>query len=325
MKIEIEWLADAIATKDISSPLTYYRVADKEMLATNQRMIAGYPYDAPGKFMVPGEELTAILRRLPNEPTIRVDGGKLILRSGRFSGSLDLLPDDDAVSLLFQTIDKRAIEWKKFPQELPAILKDLRPFVSDNNIHTWSLGIAIDHGWCYSTNNVVLAGAPFPPSKDMQALIPAWVVDFLLDRVEGLTHWAVTDLAMFFKWSNGAWMRSNLIEGQFPERAGEMIRSAPSGSQAINEDYRRAVARIAELSDETVAIYADRVEGKTARSKVTEAITSAIPSIANHSIWGAKYIAPMIEIASNWEPSLWPKPVPFTGERVRGFIAGRTA
>ena len=321
MKTELEWLDDAIATKDISSPQTYYLVKGKTIFATNGRMMAGYPCKIDGEFLAPGEELIAILKRLPDEPTLKVDGDRLILRSGRFSGSLRLLPPEE---WRFPVLEDE-VEWKKFPTELIPILRELRPFVSDNNIHRWSLGIAINKGWCYATNNVVLAGAPSAAVKSVEALVPAWVVDFVLGRTEGLTHWAYTANYMAFKWKNGAWMRSSLIDDKFPERAAEMIRSAAKGSQKVSADYKAAVERITALSDDKVSIFADRIVGKTERSDVEEAITSATPDHANASIWGAKYIGPVIAIATSWEPKLWPAPVPFVGERIRGYIAGRTA
>ncbi len=321
MKMELEWLNDALATKDIVPAETHYLVKNKTIFATNGRMTAGYPSKIEGEFLAPGEELTAILKRLPDEPTLKVEGDKLTLRAGRFSGSLRLLPPEE---WRFPVLEDD-VQWKKFPQELVPILRELRPFVSENAIHRWSLGIAIDNGWCYSTNNVVLAGAPSAAVKNVVALVPAWVVDFILGRTEGLQSWAYTSNYMAFKWKNGAWMRSTLIDDKFPERASEMIRSAPRGSQKINDNYRAAVERITALSDDRVSIFADRIEGRTERSQVEEAITSATPDHANASIWGAKFLGPVIEIATSWEPKLWPAPVPFAGERIRGYIAGRTA
>lgn len=321
MKMELEWLDDAIETKDIREAQTHYLVKNKTIYATNGRLTAGYPSKIDGEFLAPGAELSAILKRLPDEPTLKVVDGKLTLRSGRFSGTLDLLPPEE---WRFPVLED-TVEWKKFPSELIPILRDLRPFISDNAIHRWSLGIAIDKGWCYATNNVILAGAPSTAVKSVEALVPAWVVDFILARTEGLTHWAYTSNYMAFKWKNGAWMRSTLIDDKFPERAGEMIRNAPRGSQKVSADYKAAVERITALSDDKVSIFGNKIEGRTERSQVEETIKSATPEHADASIWGSKYIGPVIAVATHWEPKLWPAPVPFTGERIRGYIAGRTA
>jgi hypothetical protein len=321
MRNEIEWLEDALSTKDATPAMTYYMVKNKMMLATNGRMVAGFPCDVDGEFLVPGEELTKILKRLPNEPTFKVNGDRLTMRSGRFSGTLHLLPAEE---WRFPVLEE--VVWQPFPPTLLPIFKDLRPFISESAVHRWSLGIAIDDGWCFGTNNFALAGAPFPPGGGVKALIPTWVVDFILGRTEGLVQWAMSPQFMAFKWSNGAWMRSTLIDAEFPERARAMIQAAPIGTQMVTPEYRHALTRIAELSDTDsgIHIYADRVEGKTARSVVSETMDSEIPVNSPFSIWGVKYIVPVIAAANNWSPSLWPAAVPFTGARIRGYIMGRT-
>lgn len=322
MRAEIEWLNDALSVKELSTAATYYRVKDRQMTATNGRIVACCPVDLDGEILVPGEELWNILKRLPDEPSAKIQADRLVLRSGKFSGSLQILPPQDW-HFPFEIED---VTWEKFPLELLPIFRDLRPFVSDNAVHRWAMGVAVDDGWCYASNNIVLAGAKFAGGKGLQSLVPSWVVDFILSRSEGLTHWATAKKSMAFKWRNGSWMRSSLIDAQFPERAGEMIRESPKGTQTIRPDYRHAVVRISELVDKngTVSVYADRVEGKTSRSTVTEDATSSVPKDSPFSLWSAENLGLVMSIATHWSPATWPKPTPFNGERVKGFILGRT-
>lgn len=317
MKAEIEWLDDALASKDVVMAMTHYRVKDNFMTATNGRIIAGHPCKVDGEFLVPGNELKQIFKRLAEEPKVSIKDGKVNLRSGRFSGSLEIMPMEEWV---FPELGKP--EWVKFPSELLPILKDLRSFISDNAVHRWSLGVAVDKGWCYASNNIILAGAPFPGGKKTQALMPAWVIDFLLERAQGLKSWAVTENYMAFLWTNGAWMRSTLIDDVFPERASEMIRAAPRGTQMINKQYADAVIRVCELSEDYVSVYKDRVEGSSKRSLVREELKTEAPE-GGASLWSAKNLCLMMAVANQWSPALWPKPVPFRGTRVSGYIAGR--
>ena len=319
MKNEVEWLDDALSSKSIEQAMTHYRVQNKVMQATNGRIVASCPCSIEGKFLVPGLELGKILKRLPNDPSPKIQGDRLVLRSGKFSGSLQILPAEE---WRFPELETET-EWVKFPPSLVPIMRDLRPFVSQNAIHQWSRGLAIDDGWVYATDGSALAGAEFDLGRGIQALIPEWVVDFILERLDGLEYWGGTSSYMAFKWRNGSWMRSTLIEGKFPERAGQMVRQVPVCTQAVSEDYRRAMARVLELSEEVVSVYADRLEGRTARTIVTEDITSEVPDGAAASLWGVRHLVPVMAVANSWSPSLWPAPVPFRGARVRGYIAGR--
>lgn len=323
MRKEIEWLDDALAVKDINLAMTHYRVKDKFLSAGNGRITAGYPCDIDGEFLVPGHDLKNIYKRLNGEPKIQITDGHVSLRAGRFHGTMEILSSDHwrHGSELDGDVD-----WKPIPKQLFPILKDLRPFLSDNAVHLWSMAVAIDDGWCYASNNIALVGAHCPQVAGIHALLPIWAIDFILERSENLRSWTLTDYYIAFRWSNGAWMRSNLIDSTFPEKAGTMIRQTPNElTQPISQDYRQAACRIAELSEDTVAIYADRVEGRTKLSTVKEELVSEVPENATHSLWGARFLGPVLEVAKEWSPSLWPQPVPFRGERVQGYIAGRTA
>lgn len=321
MRTEIKWLTDALSTKDIVTAMTHYRVKDKIMMATNGRLVASHPTNIEGEFLVPGKELEAIYNRLADEPTVKMDNGKVQLRSGRFSGSLETLPSDEWNEPVVPEI-----KWKPFPRDLLPIFHDLRGFVSENAIHRWSLGVALENGWCYASNNIVLAGAPCPSVTGIELIIPVWVVDFLLGRQPGLSHWAWNDHFLAFKWGSGASVRSSLIDDKFPGKAGDMIRNTPEVmSQRVTVPYKTAVSRIAELSEDIVAIYADKVEGRSERSVVTEGLTSVVPAGGERSLWSAEHLLSIMAVATAWSPSLWPQPVPFRGERIRGYIAGRAS
>lgn len=289
------------------------------MFATDGRIVAGHPIDLDGEFLVPGKELEAILKRLKDEPKVKLEDGRVVLRAGRFSGSLEVLPPSEWA---FDNLDQPT--WQKFPEKLVAIFRDLRPFVSENAVHRWSIGIAIDDGWCYASNNVVLAGCKFPEARGLEYLVPIWAVDFILGHSAGLSHWALETNCMMFRWENGAWMRSTLIEGKFPEKAGELIRSVEPGSQRITPDYREAITRIGELSETAITIYADRVEGRTAKAVIREELQSETPP-GGSSVWSNTAMVDLVKVASNWSPSKWPQPVSFQGERVQGVIAGMLA
>lgn len=320
MKQEITWLDDALSGKDIELMMTHYLVKGGEIRATDGRIIASHPCQVDGEFLVPGEELQTILKRLKEEPKIKLEDGRVSLRCGRFHGSIQTL---DIRENIWRFPEDHQPKWEPFPKALLPVWRDLRPFISPNAIHLWACGVTLAPGWAFASNNVVLAGAPVEAAK-INVIIPTWVIDFVLARAEHLTHWAVTNNYMAFRWSNGAWMRSTLIDGAFPEleKAAMMIKSVPKPTQKISPEYREAVLRIAGLSENGVLIYANRVSGRTAYSEINESLKSEVPKDNEYSKWGAMYLEQVIEVATAWSPSNWPKPTPFIGERVRGMIAG---
>lgn len=323
MKSVLAWLNDALAAKDIGgTAMTYYRVANDTISATDGRITACHPWTfGKAEFLVPGNEFEKILQRMNTTPNIEITkDNQLKIRAGRMSGTIQTLPLMDWNHTGIDDVD-----WKEIPFNLMTLLKALYPFLSDNAAQAWSQCIALDSGWAYATNNMAIAGAACESIGDIKALLPAWTLDFIIKRMDGITHWGWQDNFVAFRWASGAWMRSQLIVGQFPERASSMVRDSikETPTQTINDEMRAAFKNIAELSEDTLMVYANRIESKFGKAVVEEGIECEVPNGQECSIWGAKVLIPALNAAESWSPSLWPKPVPFKGKLISGYVVGR--
>jgi len=319
MKEVISWLNAAIASgKDAAGGMTYYKVNGKTISATNGDITACAPWRWGGKFFVPGQEFEKILNKLPGEPEIIEGENEIKLKSGRFSGTIQTLKLSE---WKYEGIDKA--KWQKLPKGFVAILTALRPFISEDGV-PWAQSIAFDNDWVYATNNMVIAGSACQVGK-CQALLPTQAVDFLLSRTDGLIEWTFDAHFMAFRWANGAWMRTQLVVGKFPENAAGLIRKSEKAkpTQKIDDDFREAVGRIGELAEDTMAIFKNRIEAKFGKAVVEDGIKCEIPKGQLCSIFGAKFLIPMLKVAEVWQPSLWPEPVPWRGKNISGFIVGR--
>jgi hypothetical protein len=338
----IKWVSEARPDKDIGPAMTYYQVQGGMIRASNGKITAGHPWvDDDSAFVVSGIEFERVLARMTaDEPTVTVDAqaSTVTVKSGRFHASIGTLPVD---SWSYPGVDNA--EWREVPDGLLAILRSLRAFISDNPPQPWQSCVALESGNCYATNNIALAGSACDVG-DVQALLPSYAIDFLLRREEGLESWAWNDNYVAFKWTSGAWLRAQLIIGKFPERAAALVREAydVEPTQEITEEFREAFADASALAEDTVHIYADRIESKFKRSVVTAPAECEVPPGREEtypdpktgkmkkrtvgggvSIWGAQYLAPVISQATRWSPHLWPKPAPFRGDNVAGFVVGR--
>jgi hypothetical protein len=322
MKTALKWITSALSNKDITHGMAHYKIADGEIRATNGRIIAGHPWPGKGTYLVPGDEFEKLLGRMPEEPSISVGDNAITVRSGRYHGSINVLGSDKWAQPGVENA-----HWQSIPAFLVPILKELRPFVSDNAMQPWADCVALENDWAYATNNIALAGAKCPGLGPVMALLPSWAVDFVLTRAEGLSMWAWSDHYVAFKWKNGAWMRSTLVVGCFPERAATMLResSKEKPTQKISDDFRKAFNSVAFMSDDTVELYADRMVARFGQAQIVADIECEIPAEADHSIWGAAYLIPAINAATVWSPGLWPKPAPFKGPVVSGYVVGRRA
>jgi len=318
LKSEIKWLNDAISSKDIVAGMSHYRFMDNELRATDGRLTAGHPWKFDGSFLVPGAELEKLLKRLPDDIKVIASERELKISSGRMRGTIQTL---DASVWNYPGVEEA--EWLPVPSDLRMILTDLRPFISDNATQLWATCVALDHGWAYATNNIAIAGIECEALGNIKALLPSWAIDFLLPRWERMEAWAWTDHYVAFRWENGAWMRSQLIVGEFPARAAELVRKVGITDQGIDAEYRSAFNEVIGLSDDEVLIYADHIECGFGKAQVTVDLKNTTPKDCTFSRWGGNYLRPVINAAESWTPSAWPAPAAFRGQRIAGYVVGR--
>lgn len=319
MRDEVDWITDALSSKNIAREMTHYRIQNNEIRATDGRLTAGHPFPHDGDaFLVPGSEFEKLVRKLPGTPSLRVTEHNVILTSGTSRGMIKTLPIEQWE---YPGVDDDG--WEDAPAGLIDALRDLRPFVSDNATQAWALGVCLYHGYAYATNNIALAGVRCDELGDINAILPVWAVDFLVDREEGLVEWAWTDHYVAFRWDNGAWMRAQLIDAVFPEQAINMILQAQQAEvrEPITAAFREVFKRAVELCDGAVHISNDSIGGSFGEATFKD--EAALTTLEGETIWSTRHLAPVIAVAGAWEPSLWPRPAVFKGDRLFGYVLGR--
>lgn len=346
----VKWVSEARPDKDIGVGMSFYIVRDGEIRATDGKLTASYPWPNDDLFLVSGNEFEKVLGRMGEDVEIiyneegvtynDIKEGKkevkVTVRSDRFTAKIATLSPD---MWGYHGVEDAA--WSPVPDNFIPVLKSLRAFISDNPAQAWAGCVAIESGNMYATNNIALAGAACDVGE-VQTLLPANAIDFVLRRIEGLQSWFCNHNYIAFKWESGAWMRVQRVEGKFPERAAGMVREAYDiePTQEITDEFREAFADVAGLAEDTIRVYADRLESKYKKSVIVAACECEVPADGEQwdaatqknkpvaggvSIWGAAFLAPVISQATHWSPGLWPKPAPFRGDNVAGFIVGRKA
>lgn len=334
----IRWVSEARPDKEIGVGMSFYIVRDGEIRATNGKITASYPWMNDDVFLVSGLEFEKVLNRMGDDDAVieSTNTDSITVKSDKFTATIGTLPPD---VWAYPGVEDA---WLPVPANFIPVLKSLRAFISDNPAQLWAGCVAIEDGNLYATNNIALAGSACAVGN-VRTLLSAQAIDFILRRVDGLQSWYANDNHIAFMWSTGAWMRVQRVEGSFPERAAGMVREAYDlqPSQEITEEFRSAFADVAGLAEDTIRIYEDRMESRFKKSVIIANAQCEVPpdteetyidekgkvKVINRtggvSIWGAAFLAPVISQATHWQPSLWPKPAPFRGDNVAGFIVGR--
>jgi hypothetical protein len=207
-------------------------------------------------------------------------------------------------------------------------MRVLRPFISDNASKVWATSLGLLPGYAYATDNIVIARYPVQQSGTL--LIPMWALDFVLARTEGLEAWAHHDHTFWFRWANGAWLKSVGVHGEFPERAGVNIdQAAPEGEELtcpITSDWREVYRRVSELTVmDGIGFTRTAIIGGTGEGcSFDEELDTPLPEEVEKIYFATEYLAKALASSSEWGPDCWPSPVPFRGPGgFAGVIASR--
>jgi hypothetical protein len=319
---QVRWLKEALSSKDILAANTHYLVRNGYIHAKNGRMAAAMPVDCDLEFAVPGEAFEKTLARAPGEVSLSLADGPngvpaLTVRSGRFRATLGLL------DVAHWHVEEPASAFRPIPPELFAAFDALLPFISDNALHPWASSITLSATTAYATNNTVLACFPCTNPHGVSVLVPLWAVEFVVSRGKELAEWTVNDNHIAFRWSNGAWMRSQLMEGSLPDAAITMLSTAEPAEYVLTGAWKDAVLRVAELADGEVYLLENLVRTRGQGLAVEEELADTpVPASSESSCWRPGVLQLVAEHATHFDPSNWPRPCSFSNGDLFGVAAG---
>lgn len=318
MKEAVRKIRAALSKQAIVPNLMYYLVKDGYITANNGRMTAAAPFPCSLTFLVPGDEFETLLNRLDDNIVLTLTDSRVTLTSGRMRGSIQILSED---TVFYPLPDPKL--YTSPPEKFLPALRTVRPFISDNATREWALCAALQEDRILATNNVSLVRAECPGLPHGETLLPCWAVDFLLASSAELTGMQLHPNAACFRWDDGTWMRTQLIDGGFPTQVDDLLSKITQQPKTeITEEWRAAYTKLVGLCEDKISLFADKMTGQRGMTEVEYAIDTPTPD-GGVSNWNL-YLTPVIEAATHWDPTMWPQPAPFIGPGFCGLICGRT-
>lgn len=321
----VKWITDAVASQDLGTgALSSYLLRNGNIHATDGRMTVGtpFPFDGPD-CLIPAEQFEKVLINRPDgDFTWEFEHDRLVLHRGRFKGRIKLIPLDSWVMPTELLPNLTPI-----PDGMLYGLLQLLPFVSDNATKPWATCIAMIGDYLYASNNIAVARIFCPTHAGVdEFLLPRWVADFVTKRETGLTAWANDEQRVCFLWDDGSWMRSSLILEKYPPVQSILDKYFQGDVDVeITEPWRKVLHRIARIADDPVVrLRVDECAGSTGEVlSVEDDASTPVPEGKIESVWDLRYLLPVIDIATHWNPRTHPSPAPWRGDGIEGIISGR--
>lgn len=325
----VKWISDAVASQDLGiHGLNSYLLRNGNIHANDGRMIVGTPFPFEGPdVLVPAEQFEKVLYNKPDgDFSWEREADRLVLKRGRFKGRIKTMPLDDWVMPTDLPGGLTPI-----PQGFIISLEALLPFVSTNATKPWAMCVGVKGDYLYASNNIAVARCHCATGMGIEEfLLPKWVVEFIIDRQEGLSAWAIEDgQRLTFLWEDGSWMRSSNIMDTFPDAQKILDRylhnDEVSVDVEITDEWRKIIRRIAKIADDPVIrLREDECAGSTGEVlSVEDEAGAPCPEGRTETVWDLRYLDAVLISATHWNPRTYPNPAPWRGPYIEGIIAGR--
>lgn len=241
------------------------------------------------------------------------DKGKLVLKSGKFKVFIDCkeeeLPDIKPTGTLFK-IDGLL---------LLNAFKILYPFISDDDLQSWSTGVLLKNNSCFATNNTILIEYWIKNKIEIPINIPKVAIKEII-RINEPPLSAVYDKnSITFFYSGNRWLKTQLLSPQWPNT--DLILNKDCHSVKIDPLIFEGLETLKTFCENNNAVY---FKGNIIAT--SDGIDNGASfDLGMNNIFGKFNVNDLLslkDIATHADFNLYPNPVIFYGDMLRGVITG---
>lgn len=307
----LKFVQGAVAKKDFVPVLTHFCIENGTVRSYNGELALSSPIDLALECKPNAVQMAKAIAQCEDVITIAImESGNLKLTSGPFKAFIKSTTDETPHVLP---------EGEPFDLNGEAFIKGLKivkDFIGDDASKPWANGVRLANHSMYATNNPVLIqlwlGDVFP----VDVIIPKSAVKELTRIKAYPISGQVTDKSITFHYEDGRWLRSTLIDADWPD----VDRMLGDGSEAVpvETDVFKAVEALLKLTDKNGRIYI--MDGRVSTGFGEEGASYEIDDPFLNGVFNCDNLMLMAKVAThvNWNTN----PVQFYGNNIRGLMLG---
>lgn len=204
--------------------------------------------------------------------------------------------------------------------ELLGVLRALEPFVSEDASRPWSRGVLLRGESAFATNNIVLVerwlGYTFPSALN----VPLSAIKELLRIGEEPASIQISETSATFHFTEGRWLRTQSYSTEWPDLA--RVLNVESVQGPIPAGLWTALEDITPFADQLGrVVFHESGSVSTGHGEGAGAAVE-LPTITHDACFNINHLKLLEGVANTADFTLWPRPCPFFGEKIRGAIVG---
>ena len=314
MLAELKFVQGAVAKKGLVQSLTHFRIENGTVRSFNGTLALCSPINLDIDCTPKAEPFFKAIQNCKDTVTMSMTpAGRLSIKSGSFKAFIETIEEETPHVVP---------EGELFDIDGDALLKALKiidSFIGDDASRPWSNGVLLKGQSAFATNNVSIIeywiGSTFP----IICNVPKAAIREMLRIGEPPLQAQVNDHSISFLYSDGRWIRTSLLDIQWPDVS--KLLDAPANATAIDERIYEGLDTLKPFTDKMERVYIQ--DGVMSTTLVEgEGASFEIPDFPYEGVYQLRILNLLKGVATSIDFTLYPKPCIFYGDRLRGAIIG---
>lgn len=311
---ELKFVQGAVAKKDFLPAMTHFAIEGGHVRAYNGLLALSSPIPFDIDCKPKAGPLVQAIGNCNDTVTLSMTpSGKLRIQSGKFRAYIDCVdgetphvtPDGDDVQLDGEAVLKA--------------FKTIMPFVGNDASRPWTNGILLRGQSAFATNNVCLVEYWIGSTMPITINVPRVAIKEMIRIDEPPTHAQVTQNSITFHYTDGRWIRSQLLSSDWPDLSKVLDR--PAQPLTMDERIFEGLETIKPFADKMGRVF---IKEGTLLTHIdsAEGASFDVPGLNVEGIYQIEMLKLLNGIATQIDFSSYPDPCIFYGDRLRGAIVG---
>ena len=312
----LKFVRGAVSTKDFAPEMKHFRIENGSVCSFNGIIALSTPIPI---------DLTCAPKAVPMVKAITTstdivalsltDANRLRVQSSGFRAYIDCVDMADLPTVAPEG-DIIAIDGEGLLEALGVLL----PFIGNDASRPWTNGVLLRGQSAFATNNVCLVEYWVGGESPFTANIPMAAVKEMLRIAEPPSHVQVCPNSITFHYEGDRWLRTALYSvDDWPNLRG--ILETPGNPTPVPEGLFEGLESIKPFAEKIDNVYF-RDGFLCTHQQDGVGATYEVAGLHSEGIYRLPMLMKLNGVADNVDFTLYPKPIVFTGSRLRGALVG---
>lgn len=307
----LKFVSPVITGKTVEA--SHVVIDNGQLRASNGIVSMGCPVDVPLSCAPQAAGLQNALRRGGDVVALQMStGGRLQVHSGRLRATVPCLPVAD-LPVQRPTGQAAAYDGAALRDALEVVL----PFASKDTLRPWANGVLLKGQSVYATNNVCVVEYWLGEECPIPVNVPLAAVAAVVKHRDILETIFIDQHSISFVYQDGSWIRTLLLAQDWPDLTSILDR--PSTPAPIPSELYDALRALKGFGTNVRLENGLAIAGDPHDDGATYEIGGLAQVVGRYQ---TAALAALEDVATSADFSLYPAPMLFYGDRLRGAIAG---